>query len=46
MILTSDQTVIVLYCRMINPFPKTPFWDRPKFKEAADNNWNVAIKRF
>ena len=21
-----------------NPFPNTTFWDRPKFKEAADNN--------
>ena len=20
-----------------------PFWDSPKFKEAADDNWNVAI---
>ena len=27
-----------------NPIPNTPFWDRPKFKEAADDNWNVAIK--
>ena len=30
----------------VNPFPNTPFWDRPKFKEAADHNWNVAIKEF
>ena len=22
----------------INPFPKTPFLDSPKFKEAADDN--------
>ena len=22
----------------INPFPNTPFLDRPKFKEAADHN--------
>ena len=22
------------------------FWDRPKFKEAAEDNWNVAIKGF
>ena len=21
-----------------------PFWDRPEFKKAADDNWNVAIK--
>ena len=28
----------------INPFPNTPFSDRPKFKEAADINGNVAIK--
>ena len=27
----------------INPFPNIPFWDQPKFKEAADGNWNVAI---
>ena len=27
----------------LNPFPDTPFWDRPKFKVAADK-WNVAIK--
>ena len=25
----------------INPFPNTPFWDRPKFREAADDNWKV-----
>ena len=30
----------------INPFLNTPFWIRPNFKEAADNNWNVAIKGF
>ena len=29
-----------------NPFPNTPLWDRPKFKEAADDNLNVAIKGF
>ena len=32
--------------RELNPFPNTPFWDRPKFKEAADDDWNVAIKEF
>ena len=31
---------------MINPFPNAPFWDCPKFKEAADDNWNVAIEGF
>ena len=31
---------------LLNPFPNTLFWDLPKFKEAADNNWNVAIKGF
>ena len=31
---------------LLNPFPNTPFWNSPKFKEAADNNWNVAIKGF
>ena len=25
-----------------NPFPNTQFWDYPKFKEAAADNWNVA----
>ena len=30
----------------LNPFPKTPFWDRPKFKEGADDNWNVPIEGF
>ena len=29
-----------------NPFLNTPFWDRPKFKEAADDHGNVAIKGF
>ena len=32
--------------RHVNPFLKTPFWDRPKFKEAADDKWNVANKGF
>ena len=31
---------------IINPFPNTPFWDRPKLKETADDNWNVAIEGF
>ena len=31
---------------LLNPFPKIQFWDHPKFKEAADDNWNVAIKGF
>ena len=30
----------------IHPFPDAPFWDCPKFKETADDNWNVAIKGF
>ena len=30
--------------RKLNLFPNTPFWDRPKFKEAENDNWNVAIK--
>ena len=30
----------------VYPFPISPFWDRPKFKEAADNNCNVAIEGF
>ena len=31
---------------LLNPFPNTPLWDRPKFKEAADDNWNVDMKGF
>ena len=31
---------------LLYPFPNTPFWESPKFKEAADGNWNVAIKGF
>ena len=30
----------------INQFPNTPIWDRLKFKEAEDENWNEAIKGF
>ena len=30
----------------INPFPNIPFLDLPKFKEAADDNWNVAVTLF
>ena len=36
----------MLFDKEFNPFPNTPFWDCPKFKEAADDNWNVAIKGF
>ena len=32
--------------RSFNHFPNTPVWDRPKFIEAVDDNWNVAIKGF
>ena len=31
---------------IVNPYSNTPFWDRPKFKEGADDNSNVAITRF
>ena len=34
----------MLYTEHVNPFPNTPFWDHPKFKEAEDDNWNVVIK--
>ena len=30
----------------LNAFSNTPFWDCPKFKGAADDDWNVAIKGF
>ena len=29
-----------------NPFLNTPFLDRPKFQEVADDNLNVANKGF
>ena len=32
--------------QLLYPFLNTPSWDRPKFKEAADDKWNVAIKGF
>ena len=32
--------------KCVNPFPNTPFWDPLKFKEAIDDNWNVAINAF
>ena len=31
---------------LVNPFPNIPFCDRSKFKEAVDDDWNVAIKGF
>ena len=30
----------------LNLIPHTLFWDCPKFKEAVDDNWIVAIKEF
>ena len=30
----------------VNPFPNTPFSDRPKFREAADDNLHGTIERF
>ena len=30
----------------LNQFLNTPFWDCPKSKEVANDNWNVAIKGF
>ena len=35
-----------IFGKRFNSFPNTPCWDRPKLKEAADNNQNVAIKGF
>ena len=32
--------------KSFNPFSNSLFWDRPKFKEAADDNWNLANKGF
>ena len=28
----------VIVWEWVNPFPNTPFWGHPKFKEAADDN--------
>ena len=41
----SEKNVVCLKLDnfLFNLFPNTPFWDRPKFKDAADDNWNVAI---
>ena len=33
-----------VFTKHFNPFSNTTFWDDPKFKEAADDKWNVAIK--
>ena len=42
----NEQFYAIYILKSFNPFPNTPFWDRPKFKEAADDNWNVAYKGF
>ena len=31
---------------LINPFPSTPFLISPNFREAADDNCNMAVKGF
>ena len=31
---------------LFKPFPNAPFLDCPKVREAAEDNWNVAIKGF
>ena len=36
----------LVFIKAINPFPNTLFWDCAKFKENADNNWNVVIIPF
>ena len=42
---SHSRLMIACTCRInVNLFSNTPFRDRPKFKKAADNNWNVAIK--
>ena len=43
---TLMQTWYIAELAISYLFPNTPFWNRPKFKEAADDNWNVAIKGF
>ena len=40
MLVTNIFTFFVFF---LYPFPQTPFGDRPKFNEAADDNLNVAI---
>ena len=53
--LLLQAIVLLIYCESpivqpaknnVHPFPNRLFWNRPKFKEAADDNWNVAIKQF
>ena len=43
---SEGDEIFVIVINLFNPFPNTPFWDAPKFKEAADDNWNEAIKGF
>ena len=42
----EEHVTNMLSTLIIDPFPNTPFWDCPKFKEATDDNWNVANKGF
>ena len=45
--MTLEPRLSRLQNHRFNPFPIAPwFWDRPKFVEAADDNWNVTIKGF
>ena len=38
--------IVKIMIFVFNPIPNTQFRERPKFKEAAADNWNVASKGF
>ena len=44
--LVNWPTWAEIFFTVHNPFYNMPFWDHSKFKEAAGDNWNVAIKEF
>ena len=41
-----EQVQYLVFWKRVNPFPNTPFWDRPKFKDAADDSWLSAFSPF
>ena len=43
---TNTTRDIIKHFYKFNLFPNIPFWDRPKLKDVADNNLNLATKGF